>query len=126
MQRLWISLALLGCLIQATVLPLHASMRAAQHHNAALLVAELGAICDSSNPGDMTSERSAPTQQAPKPSDDCEVCKSTAAFQFAIVATVMLGLCAESARTAFALPADDLSTTFEQVEPRSRGPPQIL
>ena len=125
MKRWWAVLALLGCLFQATVLPIHASIRAAQAHTAAWLNGELGVICHKGDAPASPAQQAPPGEQ-PQPSDDCPICKSTAAFQLAVLAFAELGLLETPSSELFACSANERSADSRPSDPRSRGPPTRL
>lgn len=130
MKRLASVLALLGCILHATLLPWHAAyakgaFNAGANSEAAQLAQDLLVICHGDGTGVDTS--ALPAQQ---PGDqqqaECLVCKGLVGFQLVILAAAEIGLLAPPPPARFAAAPDAVSIESIAILPRSRGPPLFV
>jgi hypothetical protein len=128
-RRLPTLLALLGCLINALVLPLHAATHAPSNALDAALAADLAIIChgDPAAAAGDPANTPLPAPQAPAdPGNDCPICKGIISFQLAILAVAEIGLL-EPAITAVVFPrVDDRLSPSSPIAPRNRSPPLFV
>lgn len=122
MRRVWAALALLGCFMQALVLPWHVSSRLPVTFSASALAGDLVVICHTDGTTSTTSALPGPEQPA-DPSAECLVCKGMLGFQLVVLAAAQAGLLAPDTRPVFFRPAHIDGVSTVAVAPRSRGPP---
>jgi hypothetical protein len=120
-------LALLGCLINALALPLHAASHPAPSPLDAALAADLAIICHGDG---ATTTDSARKPAPPGPMDQsngCPVCKGVIGFQLAILVAGEIGMLEPASTEVGAfLPDDDRLSAPTLFAPRSRAPPLLV
>ena len=120
MRRFASLLALMGCLLHATLLPWHAAARMPAQLDAERLAQDLLVICHGAG-GTTTSE--APADPGSGDQSQCPICKGIVGFQLVVLAAAELGLLERTAvRVALDATRDD-PTSSCAIQPRSRGPP---
>ena len=122
MKRLASILALLGCILHATLLPWHAAYaKGVPVSDAVQLAQDLLINCHGDGTGasvaDDTGQKPA-EQQA-----ECLICKGIMGFQLVVLAAAELGLLAPPPAERFDIASDAAVHDGVRIAPRSRGPP---
>lgn len=122
MKRLASVLALLGCLLHATLLPWHAAYaKGAPVSDAAQLAQDLLINCHGDGTG--TLEADGTTQKPAERQAECLICKGVMGFQLVVLAAAEVGLLAPPPAERFVMASDAVVSDGVSIVPRSRGPP---
>lgn len=126
-KRLTSVLALLGCILHATLLPWHAaSAKGAVNPEAAQLAQDLLIICHGDGTGADAEALPAESDDQKQQQAECLICKGLAGFHLVVLAAAELGLLVPPPPARFIAASDDVSVAGLSIQPRSRGPPPSL
>ena len=123
MKRFASVLALLGCILHATLLPWHAAYaKGAPASGAAQLAQDLLIICHGDGTGASEMEGAA-HKPAEQQQAECLICKGIVGFQLVVLAAAQAGLLAPPPAAAFEVLSNAVVRDGITIVPRSRGPP---
>lgn len=127
MKRIASVLALLGCLLHATLLPWHAAYAkgaaaSTAVSEAAQLAQDLLIICHSDGTFEAQGAAQSPAEKQQQQAE-CLLCKGIMGFQLVVLAAAEIGLLAPPPAERFSLVSDAVHVDGISIAPRSRGPP---